>query len=275
MNRSDRLEVRHLAVAALLVAVFMAQSLAASRQKSPVFDEPPHIASGLSYVDTHTFNANRQHPPLLKELSALALKMAGVHWPHTADAETVVRGGPTAEERVWSVGVDIIAGGNVDRTLFWARLPFVLLGALLGALIYLWGRDLVGPTPALGGLLLFAFDPTILAHTALVTTDVGVTTFVVLFLFTLWRYLQHPSWPRVVWCGLALGGALGAKFSAIFLVPTAAILLFVTRERRTAPAEVAVPKTGAVKCALRPRAKRGVCSCCNARRHSHRPRPSL
>jgi len=83
----------------------------------------------------------------------------------------------------------------------------------------------VGSTAALGALFLYAFDPNIIAHSALVTTDVGVTAFEVLFLFALWRYMQRLGWRRLVLCGLALGAVLGAKFSAVFLLPVAAVLL--------------------------------------------------
>ena len=165
----------------------MAQSFSASSQKSPVFDEPPHIASGLSYLDTHVFHANLQHPPLLKEMSALFLSLAGIHWPKSPLADAVIRGGPQGDKLEWPVGSNIIHDNGPDRVLFWGRLPFILLGGLLGALLYWWGRELVGSTAALGALFLYAFDPNIVAHSGLVTTDVGVTAFEVLFLFALWR----------------------------------------------------------------------------------------
>jgi hypothetical protein len=203
----------------------MAQSFSASQQKSPVFDEPPHIASGLSYLDTHVFHANLQHPPLLKEMSALFLSLAGIHWPKSPLADAVIRGGPQGDKLEWPVGSNIIHDNGPDRVLFWGRLPFILLGGLLGALLYWWGRELVGSTAALGALFLYAFDPNIVAHSGLVTTDVGVTAFEVLFLFALWRYIQHSTWKRLVLCGLALGAVLCAKFSAVFLLPVAAILL--------------------------------------------------
>jgi hypothetical protein len=57
------------------------QSFSASLQKSPVFDEPAHIASGLFYIETGVFHGNLQHPPLLREMSAIFLSMAGIHWP--------------------------------------------------------------------------------------------------------------------------------------------------------------------------------------------------
>jgi hypothetical protein len=225
MSSAHRPPRFHLLLAGILIAIFLAQSFLASLQKSPVFDEPPHIASGLSYLDTHVFHANLQHPPLLKEMSALFLSMAGIHWPKTPLADAVIRGGPQGDKMEWPVGNSIIHDNGADRVLFWGRLPFILLGGLLGAVIYWWGRELVGSTAALGALFLYAFDPNMIAHSALITTDVGLTAFAVLFLFALWRYMQQPDWRRLVLCGVALGAVLGAKFSAVFLVPVAAILL--------------------------------------------------
>ena len=118
-----------------------------------------------------------------------------------------------------ALGSDIIRDNGADRVMFWARLPFIVLGGLLGALIYWWGRELVGSAAALGALFLYALDPTMVAHSALVTTDMGLTAFTVLFLFALWRYMEQPGWRRLVLCGVALGAVLGAKFSAVFLLP--------------------------------------------------------
>jgi hypothetical protein len=229
----------------------MVQSYTASLQKSPVFDEPPHIASGLSYLDTHVFRANLQHPPLLKEMSALFLSMAGIHWPKSPLANAVIRGGPHGDRMEWPVGVNIIHDNGADRVMFWGRLPFILLGGLLGALIYWWGRELVGSTAALGALFLYAFDPNMVAHSALVTTDVGLAAFTVLFLFALWRYIERPTWKRLVLCGLALGAVLGAKFSAVFLLPVAALLLaaairwpIASSAEPNTPAEKRIAKVG-------------------------------
>jgi len=225
MSPAHRPPWHHLLLAGILIAVFVLQSLSASLQKSPVVDEPPHIAAGLSYLDTHVFRANLQHPPLLKEMSALFLRMAGIHWPKSELADALISGSSEGTNLEWPVANNIIHDNGADRVMFWARLPFILLAALLGALIYWWGRELVGSAAALGALFLYALDPTIVAHSALVTTDVGVTAFTLLFLFALWRYIERPGWQRLVLCGLALGAVLGAKFSAVFLLPIAAILL--------------------------------------------------
>ena len=48
-------------LAGALVLVFLVQTFSESRLKSPSSDEPPHIAAGLSYVETGAIRANPQH----------------------------------------------------------------------------------------------------------------------------------------------------------------------------------------------------------------------
>src|SRR5271169_4213556 len=110
MSPAHRPPWSHFLMAGALVAVFMLQSFSASRQKSPVFDEPPHIASGLSYIETGVFHGNLQHPPLLKEMSAIFLSMAGIHWPKDELAQALIRGGPNSKNMEWPVGNNIIRG---------------------------------------------------------------------------------------------------------------------------------------------------------------------
>ena len=211
--------------AVLLLAIFAGQSYFSSRLKSPVFDEPAHIAAGLSYLETGNFSANRQHPPFLKEVSAALMLVGGVHWPDTPEARSLARGTAGLE---WTVGNTLIRTNGPDRVLFWARLPFSLLATGLGALLYVWGREMIGEVAALGTLFLYALDPTLLAHSYLVTTDVGVAALGLLFFIMLWRYLRKPDWKGVISCGLVLGLALTAKFSALILVPLAMLLVAVS-----------------------------------------------
>jgi len=220
-------------VATALIAVFTLQSFFASLQKSTTGDEPAHIAAGLSYLETRIFNLNLQHPPLVKELSAATLLMAGVRFPRTKEAMAAVEAPPNASGAEWVVGNAIIGAGS-NRVLFWARLPMILVGALLGVFLYWFGRRIVGEAAALGAVFLYALDPNVIAHSYLVTTDVGLAAFALLFLFTLWRYIEQPGVARLVWCGVAMGLMLGAKYSGVFLLPVAAALMAAACVRRTA-----------------------------------------
>jgi hypothetical protein len=209
-----------------LLLLFAGQSFFASRLKSPVFDEPAHIGAGLSYLETGEFKVNLQHPPLLKEIGALPLRIAGVRWPMTPAEWAAIDPAAQRAWLQWELGNDVIFENDPERVMFWSRLPFIALATFLGWLLYAWGRRLLGGAAAVGALFLYAFDPTILAHSYLVTTDVGFAAFTVLFLFALWHYLNHRTPRRLLLCGLALGAVLGTKFSAVFLLPAAALLVF-------------------------------------------------
>src|SRR5207249_3175073 len=157
----------HPALLGGLTLVFFMQMFTAAPLKTPTFDEPAHIGAGLSYFKTGEFKVNPQHPPLLKEIGALPLALIGVPFPIPPETWKGIGDKPNSFFQ-WQLGRDILFDNNPDRVLFWSRLPFMLLALLLRALIVAWGRRLVGATAAAGALLLYAFDPTIVAHGPLV-----------------------------------------------------------------------------------------------------------
>lgn len=216
-----------LCAATLLMAAILAQSYSASRAKSAVFDEPTHIAAGLSYLRTGQIRANLQHPPLVKELAGLALWLSGIRLPENPQVEEMAygHGGETV------IGSELIAHTGPDRVLWLARLPLILLSGGLGLLLYLWGRQLDGEITALAALFLCALDPTFLGHSFLVTMDVALAVLVVLFCLALWNYILHPSGRHLAMCGVAAGAMLAAKFSAVLLLPVAGALLFIAVAR--------------------------------------------
>ena len=208
-------------VASILVLASLFQSYSASRLKSPTFDEPLLIPAGLSYVETGIFRLDTQQPPLLQELAGMSLVLSGIRWPKTVEASQILNGNGESE---WRFGSSMIAEIGADKVLFWSRLPFIFVSALGGLVLYLFGRELVGEAAALGALFLYAFDPTILAHSYLAKTDVGLAVFTMLFLWALWTYLRRPSWARLFLSGVALGLALCTKFTAVFLLPIGGLL---------------------------------------------------
>ena len=215
-------------MAGILLAIFLLQGLVAIRLKSPAFDETGDIAAGLSYVQSGEIRANLQHPPLLKELAGVSLWLAGVRLPDTAKIRQLL---DTGAER--AVGSELIATNGPERVMFWARLPFLMLAAALGALLWWWGRQVIGETAALTALFLYTLSPTILGHAYLATLDVGLAAFAIFFIYAIWSYVKVPGWQRLALCGVLLGLLLCTKFSALFLLPVAAVILYLAR--RTGP----------------------------------------
>ena len=157
--------------AGALVLVFFLQVLLVSRLKSPSWDEPGHLAAGVAYLQNGNFLVNPQHPPLLKELSGLSLMLSGARLPEGPPTRELLKGNPDYQ---WMVGSKILVTGDFERNLLRARLPLMLVATMLAALIFIWGRQLIGAAGALGGLFLFALNPTVIAHAGFVTMDVGM-----------------------------------------------------------------------------------------------------
>ncbi|HXH28897.1 MAG TPA: glycosyltransferase family 39 protein [Candidatus Polarisedimenticolia bacterium] len=224
MTPARRVFPDHPLIVGLLIFGVFLETFLPIGLKSPAFDEPAHIGAGLSYLKTGEFKDNPQHPPLLKEIAAVPLWLIGVRWP-LSPAQWARLDFRNQAYLQWQLGRAIIFDGDPDRIMFWSRLPFVGLTVLLGWLLYAWGRRLCGGVAGVGALLLYACDPTIAAHGYLVTTDVGFAAFTVLFLFALWHWLNDRTAGRLGLCGLALGGVLATKFSAVILLPIAALLV--------------------------------------------------
>jgi hypothetical protein len=210
------------AVVALLAALAL-QAVLSMRLLNVTSDELTHLASGYTYLRTGEFRLNPQHPPLVKLASALPLLFMNL----TVDlADPALRVDPPRE---WDFGFTFFEHNDADRMLFWARLPVVGLSLLAAYGTYRWARAMCGASAGLMALFLYAFDPTLIAHSRFVTMDVPLTCFFVLTLYGLWRYVRSDRWRDLVATGVSLGAALATKYSGLILVPLVGILLALAR----------------------------------------------
>ena len=111
-----------------------------------------------------------------------------------------------------------------DDLLFWGRMPILLLGTVIGVFVFAWARNLFGLTGAVLPTALFCFEPNFIAHSGLVTTDIGVTLFMFGALYFLWRAFRCFSLLNVIATAIFVGLALASKFSAVLLVPMFVLL---------------------------------------------------
>jgi 4-amino-4-deoxy-L-arabinose transferase-like glycosyltransferase len=207
----------------LLIAAFVGQCACFLRASSQTIDEAAYLGAGYSYLARRDFRLMPEHPPLMKLLAALPVYLV-YRLPFEPDPKLWQEAHPAD---VWPIGLDFLYASAIDadRILLLARLPSVVLGALLTALVGWWSYRLWGPGAAVVGTALAAFEPNLIAHSCLVGTDLGVTFFFFLTLYLLWEYTQRPSCPCAIGVGGAAGLAMSSKFSGVLAVGVVLLVL--------------------------------------------------
>ena len=199
-------------LAALLVAAGPLFVYDHTRGDTLSADEPIHLLSGFLMVQRQTAIVNIEHPPLMKVLAGLAVSTLDL-----APAPEKIPMGAS----FWDWGHPFLFGNRVpvDTILAAARAPFLILFALLLALVFVAARARWGNTPALFATALCAFDPNLVAHAGVVHTDLGAALTFLAAILAWDAALRRPGAFRAAMAAAALGTALLTKFSSIYLIP--------------------------------------------------------
>lgn len=203
-----------------LLLVLFAQLTTSAAVKSPTFDEPLHAARSYVILMTGGWRMQAGHPPLVHRL------LGPWFWllPTRPDPRTLPGWDPPVHTRL-AREVFIAFDLHPDMLIFPLRAVVMGLTLLLGAILYRWATEHHGSLGGLLALFVYIFSPNILAHGRLVTTDLALTCFFFLAVYTFQRLLTHPTAGRLIAAGLALGLALGTKVSALLLLPIFALLI--------------------------------------------------
>ena len=212
-----------LLVALFLLLVFVAQGILFIRANSQTIDEAMHLAAGYSYLAKKDFRIEPQNPPLIKELLALPIFLT-YRLPFNPDPQH------WRDADGYLIGRDLLYNStpSADRMLALTRFPNLFLGTILVALIAWWAYRLWGNRAAMLAMALASLEPNFVAHSSLVTTDIGVSLLIFLTIYLFWEYMNQPTWGLLVATGIAAGMALLAKFSAVLVVPMIALIVAVS-----------------------------------------------
>jgi hypothetical protein len=210
---------RALCVGALL-CVLALQLVHVARATSSSWDEAHHLFDGYTIWKFDDYRLNPEVPPFIKLTAALPLLHMQLNVPPNQ--------GRTNQTEAFLDGKEFVFGNGGDRVLFPARMMCAGFALALGLLIYFAAEEMFGFVAGLFALALFVFDPNVLANGAMVTTDVGAACCFMAAMYSFYRYCRKPGWARLMVSGIALGVALSAKYTGIFLVPM--LLLVVALE---------------------------------------------
>ncbi|MBE3112279.1 MAG: glycosyltransferase family 39 protein [Acidobacteria bacterium] len=120
----------------------------------------------------------------------------------------------------------------------------MLVGIPLVLLPYVWLAKRRGYVVGAAAGAMLALSPNIVAFSAVATTDACVVLCTLGALYALDRCAEPPSWDRFVLADLAMGVALAAKYSAVFIAPVAMVVLTRTAiwRARTSGAQRVLPR---------------------------------
>lgn len=229
-------------LAGCILLVMAINLVSVTARKSITADEIVLIPSAYYYYVDSRVNLIGQHPPLCKLLAGLPLLFFQPNeWkPSKTDLAA------PSDQREWNYITNFWRDNRpqFEAICFWSRLPMIALTLALGVLLFVFARELLGQRGALLAVVLFALEPTILAHGRVVQTDIPAAFGLLLTVYAIWKYIGAPDWKHACYLGGAAAVALLAKYSMLVVVPAIfaviAILFFLPGARRRSLARDAV-----------------------------------
>ena len=203
----DRLKNRALhegkfqnAIVAVVLAVFFIIVFLSARGLTLTYDEEFHYAYGLQILNLNSNRFDDSKMPF-SAMNAIPGKIAVYLPPGDLKAR-----------------LEDVAAGRIFTMLF---------SALVGFLVFWWSKKLYGFLPGLFSLILYTWEPNIIAHSQLVTTDIYAVGMIAFSTFVLWRFSKHRDFKYALLLAVALGLSQLAKYTSIFLYPLFIILILI------------------------------------------------
>ncbi len=111
------------------------------------------------------------------------------------------------------------------------RLMSILFSVGAAYLIFQWSRALYGVLPGFLTLSLYIFDPNIIAHSRLMTTDIYAAGMIAVTLYTFWLFLRNRNWKYATLSAVMLGLSQLAKYTSAYVYPLLILIVLITDAR--------------------------------------------
>lgn len=209
----------------ILFAVFVVLAVTSMWNDSANYDERIHLLAGYSYLTQKDMRLNPEHPPLVKDLSALPLLFLNIKFPYQSSGWNTLLSSDINRTPSWQTDVafgnDLLYyfGNDAQKMMRLGRIPIILIGILLGFYLWRFTRELWGNAAATIALTMYSFSPTVLAHTRLVTTDIAAAAAFFISFYYLYKWLKISTYRNLFIFGIVFGLALLTKFSTFLLIP--------------------------------------------------------
>lgn len=216
-------------VVSLLLLALLFQAGRAIERVSVTYDEHMYLPAGYTHWALRDFRIARDHPPLTRLVAGLPLQFMDLSMDRSREVfERVPR-----DQVSWlqyEFGEIFLTEDNLERfdaVVSAARRAMLIFPLILALGVYAWSRELFGPAGALLSLTLVAFNPDVLGHGGLVTTDMPMAAFFLTCIYLFWSHARRPSAFKLATLGIGLGLALATKYSNLLLLPLLLLLTLV------------------------------------------------
>lgn len=187
-------------VVVFLLFIFLVLSLTSARSNTLTYDEDAHFRYGMQILNGNSDRFDDSKMPF-SAINALPAKV-----------------------------IEMIKGSgalSIDQQVALGRMVTVLFSIVIAFFVFRWSTNLYGVFAGVLVLIFYIFEPNLLAHSQLVTTDVYAAGMVLLSAYALWRFSRRRTWQNVLLLAVVLGVSQLAKYTSIFLFPILAAVLII------------------------------------------------
>src|SRR3989344_70183 len=195
-----------------LLLFFFVQIFLGARLFSVAMDEQIHLPAGFVHLQTKEIEFRKSNAPFVGVLAALPGFLFEKPELDSNDADII-------SNNFWDFGNRFLFTHNADQLMFSGRMVVAVLSVLMAVYVFKWAKELFGEKAGLFALFLFVFIPTVVGHSQLISTDVGLAAFFLISSYYFWKSLKHNRLKYKILAGIFMGMALGAKFSGVLLAP--------------------------------------------------------
>lgn len=172
----------------ILLLIFLVLNIFSSLRESLTYDESVHLKAGIEEWQTKIFSLDANNPPLIREIAVL---------PAIFGFQKLISSSFPAHQYLPS------------------RLMITFLGLILAVAVFKYVEKHFGWKLALFSLILFVFEPNILAYSHYVTLDLGTVLFFFLAYLSFLRFLDKSDFKNGLIWGLFFGLAMASKITII------------------------------------------------------------
>src|SRR6185369_15351718 len=139
------------AILLVLLCAFVLLEVSLLDRRALMIDDVIHIPSGYSYLKTHDFRLNQEHPPFIKLLSAIGLRQVDPQLPLDSEGWKKAQepGDPDDGTNDFCGEFFQRNAAKFDEVIYWGRLPVIFVPVLLSLVVWLFARSLFGDLAAL------------------------------------------------------------------------------------------------------------------------------